>query len=165
MEKAATVTRSRYQRENYEYENTARKLNTIPNEVLRERKELKHTIRKNRERASYMSFSYVLFLGMSVLATFYICISYLQLNAECTNRINNINHMKIELSGLKDDNDEEYSRITSSVNLEEIKRIAIEELGMVYASKEQTVLYASKDSDYVRQYQDVPTDHKSFLGK
>lgn len=163
MADSVSVKRSRYQRQNYEYENTVRKLNTIPREEYRERKELKQAIRKNRERASYMNFSYVLFLGMAVLATFYICISYLQLNAECTSRVDNINDMKIELNSIKDDNDEEYSRITSSVNLEEIKRIAIDELGMVYASKDQTALYKSQDSDYVRQYQDVPSDSNSLL--
>ena len=44
----------------------------------------------------------------------------------------------------------------SSVDLESIRKTAMEELGMVYASEDQVVLYDSKSTDYVRQYQDVP---------
>ena len=42
------------------------------------------------------------------------------------------------------------------VDLESIRKTAMEELGMVYASEDQVVLYDSKSTDYVRQYQDVP---------
>ncbi len=163
MGQAAPLKKGQYQRQKYQYDSTVRKL--IPQEKQREkeRKQLKHTIRKNRERAAYMSLSYVLFLSAAVLATFYICITYLQLNSECTSRIENINSLHSQLSTLQEKNNEEYSRITSSVDLNEIKRIAIEELGMVFASKDQTVLYESEDSDYVKQMQDVPSEKKSLF--
>ena len=48
-------------------------------------------------------------------------------------------------------NDEEYSRITSNINLEEIKRIAIGELGMTYATEGQVIPYESDSNDYMRQ--------------
>ena len=48
-------------------------------------------------------------------------------------------------------NDEEYSRITSSIDLEEIKRIAIGELGMTYAKEGQIITYDSVENDYMRQ--------------
>ena len=48
-------------------------------------------------------------------------------------------------------NDEEYNRIISSIDLEEIKRIAIGELGMTYAQEGQIVLYVNEDNDYMRQ--------------
>ena len=44
----------------------------------------------------------------------------------------------------------------SSVDLEEIKRIAISELGMKYAKEGQVITYSGEGSDYVRQYDDIP---------
>lgn len=67
-----------------------------------------------------------------------------------------ISALESELNDLKLANDEEYSRITSSVDLEEIKRIAIQELGMQYAEEGQVVTFASENSDYVKQMADIP---------
>ena len=54
------------------------------------------------------------------------------------------------MNTLKLSNDEEYSRITRSIDLEEIKRIAIGELGMTYAQEGQIVLYDNAGTDYMR---------------
>lgn len=59
------------------------------------------------------------------------------------------NGERVELS--EAGNDEEYSRITSNINLEEIKRIAIGELGMTYATEGQVIPYESNSNDYMRQ--------------
>ena len=61
-----------------------------------------------------------------------------------------------ELNNLKLSNDDELARINSNVNLDEIKRIAIGELGMVYAQEGQIVYYNNEGSDYVRQFGDIP---------
>ncbi len=66
-----------------------------------------------------------------------------------------IAELEVEYHNLKVKNDEEYSRITSSVDLDEVKRIAITELGMKYATEEQIVYYESDESDYVVQLQDI----------
>lgn len=44
----------------------------------------------------------------------------------------------------------------SNVDLDEIKRIAIGELGMKYAKEGQVITYSGEGSDYVRQYGDIP---------
>ena len=54
------------------------------------------------------------------------------------------------------ENDETYTKIMSEVDLEEIKRIAIGELGMKYAKDGQVITYTGEGSDYVRQYSDIP---------
>ena len=48
-------------------------------------------------------------------------------------------------------NDEAYSRITGNIDLEEIKRIAIGELGMTYAQEGQIITYSNVGNDYMRQ--------------
>ena len=65
--------------------------------------------------------------------------------------ITEVSRMESELNSLKLANDEEYSRITSNINLEEIKRIAIGELGMTYATEGQVIPYESNSNDYMRQ--------------
>ena len=53
-------------------------------------------------------------------------------------------------------NDEEYSRIISSVDLDHVKNVAINELGMQYAEEGQVVTIETQGDDYVRQYAQMP---------
>ncbi len=103
-----------------------------------------------------MNPAYVLFLAFAMVVSSMILISYIRLQSDITNSISHIAALESELNALKLSNDEEYSRIESSVNLEEIKKIAIEELGMTYAGEGQVVEYSSEGSDYVRQIADIP---------
>ena len=75
----------------------------------------------------------------------------LQLQAELTNLTKSVAASQSTLNRLKVANDEEYNRILSSINLEEIKRIAIMELGMVYAQEGQIIEYENESGDYMRQ--------------
>lgn len=104
----------------------------------------------------HMNPAYVLFCATALLVSGFILISYIRLQSDITNSINHISALESELNALRLTNDEEYSRIESSVNLEEIKKIAITELGMTYAAEGQVVEYSSEGSDYVRQIEDIP---------
>ena len=64
--------------------------------------------------------------------------------------------MESTLNEMKLTNDENYDRIVSNVNLEEVKRIAIQELGMIYAKEGQVILFHGESSDYVRQTGEIP---------
>ena len=46
----------------------------------------------------------------------------------------------------------------SDVDLEEIKEIAMGQLGMIYAKEGQIETFLSEDSDYVRQLQEIPAN-------
>ena len=81
---------------------------------------------------------------------------YIGLQSDITNSIKNISRLESRLNTLKLDNDEEYSRITSNIDLEEVKRIAIQELGMKYAEEGQIVTVTGGGSDYMRQVADIP---------
>ena len=78
------------------------------------------------------------------------------MQAELTVSIKRVASLKNELNNLKLANDEELERIESSVNLEEIKQIAVEELGMTYAKAGQVVTISDEGSDYVRQLGELP---------
>ena len=57
---------------------------------------------------------------------------------------------------LKRSNDLYEERIISRVDMEEVARIAEEELGMQRASEGQIISYSGQIDDYVKQYADVP---------
>lgn len=120
------------------------------------KKKLSNTARRNREKAEHMSFGYVLFLSLALVATGWILVGYIELQSDITNSIKHISTLEWELNNLKLANDEEYSRITSNVDLEEVRRIAIQELGMQYAQEGQIISFTSESSDYVKQMASIP---------
>lgn len=146
------VAQNRY----YVQGSAVRKLD-ITREIERQpKKKLSNTARKNREKAEHMSAGYVLFLSLALLATGWILIGYIRLQSDITHSIENISRLENELNDLRLANDEEYNRITSSVDLEEVRRIAIQELGMKYAEEGQIVTYESENNDYVKQIASIP---------
>ena len=48
--------------------------------------------------------------------------------------------------------------IAQEAKMEHIKDVAMNEYGMVYAGESQIRIYDSAESDYVKQYQDVPEE-------
>ena len=136
--------------------NTARQLDVVTElQKPRSPRELNHAVKKNRDRAIYMNFGYVLFLTASLLVAVFILIGYISLQSEITASVKRIATMESTLNSMKTANDEEYSRIESSVDLDEIRRIAITELGMVYPDEDQIVTVPDEGNDYVRQVTDI----------
>ena len=132
--------------------NTVRKLD-VTREIRQEpQRKISNRTRKNR----HMSAGYVLFLSVALVVTGFVLVNYIGLQSDITHSVENISRLEKELNDLKLANDEEYSRITSSVDLEEIKRIAIQELGMQYAEEGQIISFASESNDYVKQMEDIP---------
>lgn len=135
----------------YVYGNTARQLDVRRQLEEEPRRQLSHEVRKNREKAHHMNFGYVVFLMAAFMASAFILINYIQLQSELTNRTKGLAKLESQLNTLKLSNDEEYSRITSNVDLEEVKRVAIGELGMTYAEEGQIVTYSGVENDYMRK--------------
>ena len=133
--------------------NTVRKVQTVPRQ---QSTRVSSATRKNRERALQMNFSYVLFLTVAALVTVMVCINYLKLQSANTALQKEVTSLNTRLSELKLENDSTYNRIVSSVDLDQVKNVAMNELGMVYASESQIRIYDSTESDYVKQYQDIP---------
>lgn len=136
--------------------NTVRKLDEEIYLPGRPKKQLSNAARKNRDKAYHMSFGYVVFLTGALLAAAFILTGYIGLQSDVTNSIKSISRLEKQLNDLRLDNEEEYSRITSNIDLEEVKRVAIQELGMKYADEGQIVTFSGESSDYVRQLADIP---------
>ena len=114
---------------------------------------------RNREKAMAMNKGFVLFLTAVSIAVLFTCINCLQVKSEITASMKNVANLESELAQLKEDNDAYYSQVTSAVDISEIKKKAIGELGMKYPSEDQIQSYTTEGNSYVRQYQDVDT-HK-----
>ena len=135
----------------YVYGNTARALRPIEKEV-RSPKRLTHKSRKNIDRDTGMNPGFMLFMTLAMVLTGIVCVQYIRLQSSLTTYVNQISAMERELQGLRAENDDYESRIKGTIGLENIKKRAMEGLGMSYASDDQIVVYNSDGTDYVRQY-------------
>ena len=151
---ARQVNNRNINRTNYIYDNTARRLDVVRRMEEEPRRVLSNETRKNREKARHMSLGYVAFLMAALLVSAVILINYIQVQSAYTNSTKEIARLESKLNTLKLSNDEEYNRITSSIDLEEIKCVAIGELGMTYAKEGQIITYSSVGTDYMRQVTD-----------
>ena len=115
-----------------------------------------HRIRRNQERAMYMDLPYVIMLTLASICTLYLCVNYLHIQSAITARMHNIEAMEEKLEKMRTENDALETSINTSIDLNEIYEIATKELGMVYAKKDQVLLYDKTESEYVRQYEDIP---------
>ena len=144
--------------------NTVRRLETAP-DYHREREERKqrekrrhneHVARRNQERALHMDLGYVAFLTIAALMTALVSAAYNKLQSEMTGRLKNIAALESTVSDLKADNDSAYKRISTSVDLDTVKDVAMNQLGMVYAGADQIVYYTVENDDYMNQYSEIP---------
>ena len=131
----------------------ARQINTRPVRNLDRQYEVLKGAKKANRVATFKSalFIVVALLVLSLSVTYYVA-----LRADITSRVNHIATLESKLNKIKLDNDENYSRITSNVNLEEVRRVAIQELGMQYADEGQIISFNSEGTDYVRQTGAIP---------
>lgn len=135
----------------YVYDSAARDLDVRRRLEEEPRKQLSHVTRKNRDKALHMNLGYVFFLMGALCVCAVVLLNYLQLQSELTTKVKNISSLERELNTRQLANEEDYNRIVSSVDLEEIRKIAIAELGMTYASEGQIITYESAGYDYMRR--------------
>ncbi len=85
-----------------------------------------------------------LFLGAMVLR-------YVSLQSDITQLRTSIQSLESDVNDLTASNDEYLSRIEASLDLEEVREVAIMDLGMVYATEDQVITYDSQIDDYLEQ--------------
>ena len=83
-----------------------------------------------RRKKHHMSFGYLLFLSMAVVLMVLTLAWYISLQSQITSSVKNISTMESQLNTLKQENDEAYNRANGNLDLDEIKRVAIQEYGM-----------------------------------
>ena len=134
----------------------AEREHTRKQRVVQYRQNMSHTVRKNQEKALQMNLPYVIMLTLAAVCALYICIGYLHVQSSMTAKIHNIETLEQQLEQLRSENDALQTRINTDMDLDHIYKVATEELGMVYANRNQVLLYDKTESEYVRQYEDIP---------
>ncbi len=135
--------------------NTVRVIDPVK-EMHRPIRKVNKAVRRNRDKALYMNLPYVMFLTAALIITGIVLIGYLQTQAKLTVSIKRVASLESQLNDMRLSNDEQLARIESAVDIEKVKQIAIEELGMTYAKEGQVVIISKEGSDYVRQLSDLP---------
>lgn len=158
---AGTNRQSRRQRSDREYiyieGSAARKVQHAPARREYQRPRVHPGTRRGQKvRAVPMNKGYIAVMAVALVAACGVLMSYVKLQSDITNHISNISKLESQLNEKRLANDETYTKIMSGIDLEEIKRIAINELGMRYAKDGQVIEYTGEGNDYVRQYSEIP---------
>lgn len=120
------------------------------------RKRVSRQVQKNRRRALRMNATYVVFLTVAATVALLLCVNYVHLQSEMTKRSKRVTALQEQLADLKEENTTKYNAVVDSVNLDEVREKAINQLGMTYATPEQIVEYDDPATDYVKQYENIP---------
>lgn len=122
-----------------------------PQEVKKQKYE-KYADLKYAPLIDFMTFA-GLIVAVSLIAV--ICISYLMTYNEMKQVEADTRLANIELNSLRTENDNTENNLYSNIDLEKIRKIAIEKYGMVYPYENQVIIYKSVTNGYVRQYGDL----------
>lgn len=113
---------------------------------------------QNQSKALHMSRTYVFFLAIAAIAALAVCIYYVNLQTNVTRTSKNISRLQADLENLREENNAKYNAVMDSVNLDEVRDRAVNDLHMTYATSDQVVGYKKSSADYVKQYENIPED-------
>lgn len=136
-----------YERE-YQYGNTVRDYG-YPRRQYEPETERRHA-RKPHRKASFSILGFA-FAGIAFVVFGITVVNYVQLQSELTEKTRSVASKQVKLTNLRSENDEHYTRVTSSIDLKHIEEVARGELGMTYAGDGQVVVYDSVGNDYMRR--------------
>ena len=147
--------------------NTVRRMEAAPDyrqrrqERINEEEEAKERrrrrmVRREQERTLRVGRSYLTFLTMVMVVFGVFAGTYIKIQSDVTSRMDTVSNLESQIADLKAENDEAYKRLSTSVDLESVKKTALEELGMSYVKESQIVYYSVGDDDYMNQYGDIP---------
>lgn len=145
----------------YEYGSAARQLNMNAqplrrNEESEESREQRRAKQKQIRHNNKINLMYTVVVATVASVVFFICYQYLNVQAAAKVNSDKIIELKSTLNSLKDNNDALEADINASIDYDAIYDTAVNDLGMIYPGKGQVITYDSKESEYVKQFKDVP---------
>ncbi|MDO4787762.1 MAG: septum formation initiator family protein [Johnsonella sp.] len=150
-----------YRNNPYIVGNTVRKYAPEPEWEHRERttqsiRYKNRNLRRNQERAAQMDLPYLMFLVAAIVFSLYFFYSYLSIQNSITASMREVEKKQKQLAELRNENDALEMSINAHVDLDNIYKLATEDLGMVYAGSDQIIIYDKVEREQVRQYEEVP---------
>lgn len=124
----------------------------------KERIQEKRNTQSRREDAQSVKMNkpYVAFLAIAAVVVLFACVQYLQLQSDISERSQYITSLQREIAKEKEENTTRYNAMVNYMNLEEIRDIAMNKFGMVYAKPGQVITYVSPNASSVTQYFGIP---------
>ena len=113
-------------------------------------------IKRNRRRAQSVSTGYSIYLLMVSAVVVVVCIFYLQLQSENMRRAGEVNNLRNQLTEMTEQNNTTYQSISRSIDMDDIRRRAIEEFGMVGVTPDMVIEYQNPSNGYVILHQEIP---------
>lgn len=98
-----------------------------------------------------------LLLVAAVAISVVVGYKYLCLKSSLDVHMNNIKTMESQLDTMRTENDALEKSIDTSVDLNEVYNIATTKLGMVRVDQNNIIQYDKTESEYVKQYEDIPS--------
>ncbi len=116
----------------------------------------KPRLKKRANRALAFDARYTVFVLASVLIMIGACLMMLDMQMGIDAQKANLVSLERQIEEIQTDNEAKRVALENMYSMDEIRKIATSELGMVYAKKGQIIYFESADEDYVRQHMDVP---------
>ncbi len=124
-------------------------------ELLRQQQE-KERAKRAKVRALRRQKLNTILMVFGAAAICAMLIGYVSLCNSNTTLRKNISSLESEISDVKLAISAAESRIETATNLAEVMVVAMDELGMDYASSDQIVYYSVDNDDYMSQYANIP---------
>lgn len=136
-------------------------MTAVPEErpAVRRKSTVRHkTSQKSRQEISVLSIPYpvLLLLVGCVSVMLYFGCSYLNLKSSVDEHLENVKTLETRLEALRTENDALEQSIDTSVDLNYVYSVAVGKLGMVHVGQENVIRYDKTESQYVRQYEQIP---------
>ena len=112
---------------------------------------------KNRQKALQMNGAYALFLVVAVIFCLVMCVQYLNAEAKISEKTIALNHLNSEIAELTVQNDAIDYDINSFIDIENIRKVAKQKLGMVEATGDQVTVYDKSNGEYMKQMGNIPS--------
>ena len=121
-----------------------------PGSVVKQKRRLKPAVGRG------INFVSMMLLLTAMAATLFVCYTYLSVQADSTQLDKRIVSLESQLAKLNDRNNSIEVSLNQAVDLDEVYRIAVTELGMVHPNNNMKIEYESNDVGYVRQFENIP---------
>ena len=118
----------------------------------RQSRPVSRRVRRNRRRARSVGAGYTLFLLATAMVVLLVCVSYIKVQVGVAGEKEKIGDLQKELTTIQDENDTRYNALMDSIDFEEIRQRASEDLGMEAATADQIVNYDENGNEYMEQY-------------
>jgi len=96
-------------------------------------------------------------LVAALVFTLVFCVKYLQIQSEISEKTEYITQLKKNITTITTQNDAVDYSINSYVDINNVYKIATEEMGMVVAGEDQVKIYDSTELEYMKQFADIPS--------